>query len=98
MASDWHHLAPPGITWHYVGVTLASSGITLALHDTSIYANLESCCPRGSGGFHTMLGPLFDTKIDLNPSKSLSKLPSHDSDLKVLAMCLDIYQKVPVDA
>ena len=44
-----------------------------------------------------MLGLLFDMKIDLNPSKSLSKLPSHDSDLKVLAMCLDIYQKVPVD-
>ena len=51
-----------------------------------------------SRGFHTMLGLLFDTKIHLNPFKSLSKLPSHDSDLKVLAMCLDIYQKVPVDA
>ena len=44
-------------------------------------------------GFHTMVGLLFDTKIDLNPSKFLSKLPSHDFDLKVLVMCLDIVKK-----
>ena len=45
-----------------------------------------------------MVGLLFDLKIDLNPSKSWSELPSHGSDLKLLAIRLDIHQKVPVGA